>query len=173
VESLPPYYVPTVIFHAFLYSNGTMEDLNNLTSLPAGLTLWEATAINNSGQVVGEASNGDAFLLTPLEPGDANGDGRVDINDLTIVLSNFGQTGMTWSQGNFTGDPTVDINDLTILLSNYGYGVTAAAGVKGVPEPAALVLLLAALACLLASRPGLQSRAVALGNMSSAAAART
>ena len=49
--------------------------------------------------------NGDAFLLTPLEPGDANGDGRVDINDLTIVLSNFGQTGMAWSQGNFDGRP--------------------------------------------------------------------
>ena len=64
-----------------------------------------------------------AFLLTPLEPGDANGDGRVDINDLTIVLANFGQTGMAWSQGDFTGDPTVDINDLTIVLSNYGYGV--------------------------------------------------
>ena len=72
----------------------------------------------------------------------------MDINDLTIVLANFGQTGMAWSQGNFTGDPTVDINDLTIVLSNYGYGVTAAAGVKAVPEPASLVLLLAALVCL-------------------------
>ena len=43
------------------------------------------------------------------------------------------------------------MNDLTIVLSNYGYGVTAAAGVKAVPEPASLVLLLAALACLLAT----------------------
>ena len=67
----------------------------------------------------------DAFLLTPLEPGDANGDGRVDINDLTIVLANFGQTGMAWSQGDFTGDGTVDMNNLTIVLANYGYGVTA------------------------------------------------
>ena len=34
-------------------------------------------------------------------PGDANGDGKVDINDLTIVLSDFGQTGMTLGHGRF------------------------------------------------------------------------
>ena len=61
-----------------------------------------------------------AFLLTPHTLGDANGDGHVDINDLTIVLANFGQTGMTWSQGSFVGDGDVDVNDLTILLNNYG-----------------------------------------------------
>ena len=77
-----------------------------------------------------------ALLLTPTTavalPGDANGDGKVDVNDLTIVLAHFGQTGMTWSQGEFTGDGTVDINDLTIVLANYQ---TAGAGVAAVPEP--------------------------------------
>ena len=58
--------------------------------------------------------------ITHLLPGDANGDGKVDINDLTIVLAHYGQTGMTWAQGEFTGDGTVDINDLTIVLANYG-----------------------------------------------------
>ena len=75
-----------------------------------------------------------------VEPGDANGDRQVDINDLTIVLANYNQTGMTWSQGEFTGDGTVDINDLTIVLANYNYGVTAA-GLAAVPEPSALVLI--------------------------------
>ena len=68
----------------------------------------------------------------------------MDINDLTIVLANFGQTGMTWSQGDFTGDGTVDVNDLTIVLSNFGYGVNAAAP-SAVPEPSALALLALAL----------------------------
>jgi hypothetical protein len=66
----------------------------------------------------------------------------VDINDLTIVLANYGQTGCTWSQGAMDGDPTgtVDINDLTLVLANYG--TTYGAGVmKTVPEPASLVLL--------------------------------
>ena len=40
-----------------------------------------------------------------LPPGDANGDGRVDVNDLTIVLTNFGMTGRVWSQGCMDGDP--------------------------------------------------------------------
>ena len=110
---------------------------------------------------MGDASNGDAFLLTPLEPGDANGDGKVDINDLTIVLANFSQTRhdldrrasspATRHRGHQRPDDRA---------GNYGYGVTAAAGVKAVPEPASLVLLLAALACLVGPvcRTGLRSR---------------
>ena len=72
-------------------------------------------------------------------PGDANGDGKVDINDLTIVLSDFGQTGCAWSQGCMDGDPTgkVDINDLTIVLADFGTTYTAA-GIKAVPEPSCL-----------------------------------
>ena len=53
-------------------------------------------------------------------PGDANLDGKVDVNDLTIVLSNFGQSGVTWRQGDFNNDGKVDVNDLTIVLSNFG-----------------------------------------------------
>jgi hypothetical protein len=49
---------------------------------------------------------------------------------------------MTWAQGEFTGDGTVDINDLTIVLTNYGKtaGVSAG-GLAAVPEPTSLVLL--------------------------------
>ena len=76
-------------------------------------------------------------------PGDANLDGKVDINDLTIVLAHYNQTGMSWSQGEFTGDGTVDINDLTIVLAHYNqtFGASAAGNVSAVPEPSALVLL--------------------------------
>ena len=60
-------------------------------------------------------------VAVPLT-GDANRDGTVDINDLTIVLTNYGKSGEVWSQGCMDGDPTgtVDINDLTIVLTNYG-----------------------------------------------------
>ncbi len=74
--------------------------------------------------------------------GDANGDGKVDINDLTIILANYGQTGVTWSQGDFNGDGKADINDLTIVLANFGLGTGSSAdGLAAVPEPSALVLV--------------------------------
>ena len=126
---------------AFVYSNGTMQDLSNLVVSPAHEYIMDATAINDAGQIVGYDDDGFAFLLTPAVPGDANGDGRVDINDLTIVLARFGQsTGMNWSTGDFIGDGTVDVNDLTIVLANYGQ-TAGAAGIKAVPEPSSVVLL--------------------------------
>ena len=132
----------------FLDKNGTMENLNALDP-NSGWQELSVESINNAGQIVGCGYNPadalHAFLLTPgLLPGDANGDGKVDINDLTIVLTNFGKTGMGWSHGAMDGDPTgtVDINDLTIVLTNFGD--TAGAGVTAVPEPGVRALLAAA-----------------------------
>ena len=141
---------------ASLYSGGAWSNLNAaVINAPAGWTLEEATGINDNGWIVGYGINPsgvqDAFLLTPVPrlPGDANADGTVDVNDLTIVLSNFGTTGTTWSQGEFTGDGTVDVNDLTIVLTNFGK--TLGTRIKAVPEPSALALAAAGLAVALAA----------------------
>lgn len=69
-------------------------------------------------------------------PGDANGDGTVDLLDLDILGSNFGATGATLAQGDFNNDGTVDLLDLDILGSNFG----ATSGASAVPEPTTLVL---------------------------------
>ncbi len=39
--------------HAFLYSDGTMQDLNALVTSAGGWEAWEAWGINDSGQIVG------------------------------------------------------------------------------------------------------------------------
>jgi probable HAF family extracellular repeat protein len=56
--------------HAFVYLDNTMYDLNNLANVPAGWTLEQATAVNDSGQIVGWGqTNLDqdfGFLLTPV-----------------------------------------------------------------------------------------------------------
>ena len=52
---------------AFLYSNGTMTDLNTLLPPGSGWVLYEATGINNAGQICGNGEhNGHprAFLLS-------------------------------------------------------------------------------------------------------------
>jgi hypothetical protein len=107
----------------------------------------KTVAVDDNGDIVGYGSNGasgtQGLVLSPALPGDANTDGKVDVNDLTIVLSNFGRTGAAWSQGEFTGDGTVDINDLTIVLAHFGqtFGASPAGNLSAVPEPGALVLL--------------------------------
>ena len=56
-------------------------------------------------------------------PGDANLDGKVDFEDLIILLTNFGKSGMTWSQETSPADATVDIEDLTILLTHFDLNI--------------------------------------------------
>ena len=57
--------------HAFLYSNGQMMDLNGLIDPALHVTLDDARAINDNGQIVASnGSNGHDYLLTPVpEPG--------------------------------------------------------------------------------------------------------
>jgi len=49
-------------------------------------------------------------------PGDANGDGSVDLADLNAVLGNFGGSGL----GDVDNDGSVDLADLNIVLGNFG-----------------------------------------------------
>ena len=142
-------------YHGFLYANGTMSDLDcAIDPTCGGPSTRPGPSTTRVDRRHGTDAAGDthALLLTPTTavalPGDANCDGKVDVNDLTIVLAHFGQTGMTWSQGEFTGDGTVDINDLTIVLANYNQ--TAGAGVAAVPEPGPLAILAAGLSGLFA-----------------------
>lgn len=55
---------------AFVYSDGTMHNLNNLIDPSLGWTLSDALAINDSGWITGVGSNADgqghAFILTPI-----------------------------------------------------------------------------------------------------------
>jgi probable HAF family extracellular repeat protein len=56
--------------HAFLYTNGTMFDLNSLIPSDSGWVLKEAWDINGTGQIVGFGDiNGKrrAFLMTPAQ----------------------------------------------------------------------------------------------------------
>lgn len=55
-----------------------------------------------------------------LKPGDVNGDSKVDIFDLSILLANYSRTSATRATGDLNGDTRVDIFDLSILLGAMG-----------------------------------------------------
>ncbi len=54
---------------------------------------------------------------TPPKKGDLNSDGKVNITDLSILLSNWGRSGVP---ADLNSSGKVDITDMSILLSNWG-----------------------------------------------------
>lgn len=103
--------------------NGTTLTTVNgstLTYNDSGLTV--GTSYNYTVVALDAAGNAStaATLTTSTasqKPGDINGDGQIDITDLSILLSNWG-TANAASDLNKNG--LVDIFDLSILLSNFG-----------------------------------------------------
>jgi len=78
-------------------------------------------------------------VLPPMDvPGDANLDGRVNVQDVSVLATNWGLSPSWWTDGDFNDDAAVGIEDLSILATHW----SAAAGAA--PEPTALWWLLLA-----------------------------
>jgi hypothetical protein len=92
---------------------------------------WVNRALLDTDNLVLPCGPGDC------NPGDANGDGVVDLLDLDLLGQNYGVTeGAECINGDFNEDGKVDLLDLDILGQNYGNTYNGA-----VPEPVALSLL--------------------------------
>lgn len=70
--------------------------------------------------LVGTQGRG-AWLVSipPGSPADLDGDGDVDLQDLSILLADYGCTSGD-CVGDINGDGTTDLSDLSILLADYG-----------------------------------------------------
>jgi probable HAF family extracellular repeat protein len=139
---------------AFIWDEGSgMRDLRDvlvsdydLGNSLTGWTLGSANAISADGKFLagigrnpdGETESWYVDLNATLIPGDANGDGKVDLSDFGILKDNFG-SGTTLAEGDFNADTKVDLSDFGILKNNFG-----STGALFVPEPS--TFLLAALA---------------------------
>ncbi|MFW6146577.1 MAG: hypothetical protein ACOC7R_04510, partial [Planctomycetota bacterium] len=53
-------------------------------------------------------------------PGDADGDGDVDLDDFVILKTTFGDDPLTDNRADFDGDGDVDLDDFVILKSHFG-----------------------------------------------------
>lgn len=133
--------------------NLTYRNLVDLGLAPGTYQLQFAVTDNDAditGWWAGQASVLTSLtLLDPID-GDANCDGLVDVLDLGVLATSYGNaSGTTWHTqwlvGDFSGDGLVDVVDLGILASNYGYGMTGGTGEVAAPEPGSLLLLVLAI----------------------------
>jgi len=81
-----------------------------------GQLIWHGTA-NDYKDPSGFGLMSLSGTPTSAKTGDINGDGSVDIADLSILLSNFGTSN---AAADLNKNGVVDIFDLSILVSNYG-----------------------------------------------------
>ena len=58
--------------------------------------------------------------LEDLHPGDANGDGVVDVNDLLAVITTWGPCPSACCAADFDVNGTIDVNDLLTVIVNWG-----------------------------------------------------
>jgi hypothetical protein len=92
----------------------------------------------------GENVSPSDVLVTVTQNGDANLDGVVNNNDITVLAGNYrpGATGKHWHHADFNYDGTVDNLDITILAAFYqSQTTTANAAISTIPEPQIMALL--------------------------------
>ena len=66
-----------------------------------------------------EAGSAYIYRLQPLSPGDLNGDGAVDVDDLLAVINAWGPCPAPCAADGNT-DGVVDVDDLLIIINNWG-----------------------------------------------------
>ncbi len=131
----------TIGFENSPSSGTTFRHTINPASLQAGDHIWRVEVRDAAGNLT--VSNNWTFTSTtpttdpdpdpgpdpdpipdpnpnPNKPGDINGDGQVNVFDLSVLLSHYGQTVPANTNGDLTGDGRVNVFDLSVLLSNYG-----------------------------------------------------
>jgi hypothetical protein len=114
--------------------SATVDGSGNLTTAQFANTTLQCAQFELDGTGIGPKA---------LQ-GDANGDGKVDLTDLNIVLNNLGTTTNLRSNGNFDGAPTIDLTDLNDVLNNLTTSLvnnSDASTRVDVPEPASFTLL--------------------------------
>ncbi len=104
----------------FYYQTSTrqyMEFLRDTALDGTGLTAYNLWVTHGRSAPVDMDSM--TIQLTPVAPGDINGDGAVNGADLALMLGNWGGTG----QGDLNGDAVINGTDLGMLLANWGAGL--------------------------------------------------
>lgn len=85
--------------------------------IPGGAATFRCVVTNDCGSDTSTPATVEVCNL----PGDLNCDGEASLDDLTMLLANFGVAGGAGAaDGDVTGDGNVDLADLAMLLSSFG-----------------------------------------------------
>lgn len=108
------------------------------------LTLTDTTLAASTEIELSETTEGSwgSFVAfgTPVfirKPGDVTGDGAVGIEDLDLLLANWGDTVATGAHGDLDASGLIDSGDLQLVIANWDSGTPPAS----IPEPGTVALL--------------------------------
>lgn len=90
------------------------------TEVANGSHILTARAYDAAGNEQLSAGVSVSVANSPPKTGDINGDGKVDVFDLSILATNFGLGGRLLAHGDLNGDSVVNVFDLSILATNWG-----------------------------------------------------
>ncbi len=146
-------------------SSTAASDANHL-----GVGLFD-NAILQKTSFGGQPTDTNSILVAVAHLGDANRNGIVDIQDISVVANNWQQPRNNWAQGDFNRDGIVNIQDFSIVANNWQqtsiYSLEAAPMspalsafvaqnlqliVSPVPEPASLLFMPSLIVALLQRR---------------------
>jgi autotransporter-associated beta strand protein len=136
-----------------IVTSQTQAIAGSLTSIGIATAQQAKLLANPSDTAVfgGQTVTGTDTLVMYTYGGDANLDGKINVDDYGRIDSNIGLGTAGWYNGDFNYDGKVNVDDYGIIDSNIGIqgaqfpsgaGVVAAPlGVSAVPEPASLGML--------------------------------
>ena len=128
---IPPVAEGNTVTLAASSLTGESNGDGTLATLTFEIVAVKASTVRLTNVLLTDASGGssvpqieNAEITEPLQlPADVNGDGIVNIIDLTLVASNFGATGQNAADVN--GDGVVNIIDLTLVAGAFGNTASA------------------------------------------------
>lgn len=101
---------------ATIVGGSTLSYMDN--GLSGGTTYaYTVSAYDNAGNEGAKSGVVNATTSSSSVVGDCNGDGHVNVTDLSILLSHYGAA---YASSDFNNDGLVNIVDLSMLLSHYG-----------------------------------------------------